>query len=148
MNSLPPGRERPLSAPASTPEPLFAEREAELARLVDHFYAAARNDSLLGPVFESRVSDWDSHLAAMRDFWSGAVYRTGRYRGRPLEVHRRIEELSPAHFARWLILWEQSVARMVSSDARGPLVALARRMHDRMLPASPERGTGAREGGR
>ena len=141
MRASPPDRELPLAGPATAPDRLVAEREAELARLVHHFYTVARTDPLLGPVFESRVSDWDKHLAAMRDFWSAAVYRTGRYRGRPLEVHKRIEELSAAHFARWLVLWEQSVARTVSSVAREPLVAMARRMHDKMLPGPPERGT-------
>jgi hemoglobin len=139
MKDLQPRRELPLAGRATTPDQFIQEREAELARLVDHFYSVARIDPLLGPVFESRVSDWDEHLEAVRDFWSAAVYHTGRYRGRPLEVHRRIDQLSPAHFARWLILWEQSVGKTVSSDASEPLVAMARRMSDKMLPGSPTR---------
>lgn len=89
---------------------------------------------MLGPVFESRVSDWPKHLEAMRDFWSSAIYRTGRYHGRPLEVHRRIEEIRPAHFARWLQLWEQAVGEIVRSEARTPLIAMARRMAETMAP--------------
>jgi hemoglobin len=42
--------------------------EAMIARLVHGFYDRARHDPLLGPVFESKVQDWDAHLARMCDF--------------------------------------------------------------------------------
>ncbi len=103
-------------------------REAEIGRLVERFYQRGRTDPLIGPVFEAHVKDWDAHLARMRDFWTSAIYRTGRYAGRPLEVHRRLAELRPEHFDRWLALWEQAVEQTVRSEARGDLIGLARRM--------------------
>lgn len=108
------------------------EREAEIARVVERFYALGRKDPMLGPVFESRVSDWTRHLEAMRAFWSSAIYRSGRYHGRPLEVHKRIPEIGPEHFAKWLQLWELAVGETVRSEARTPLIAMARRMADTM----------------
>lgn len=116
--------------PLSSQEPprIHDDREREIAALVDRFYAVARYDPLLGPVFERRVSDWDRHLSTMRDFWSSAVLRTGRYAGRPLEVHRRIPEIRAEHFPRWLNLWRQTVEEVVSSDMKRPLKELASRM--------------------
>jgi hemoglobin len=115
-------------------EPPVEEREAEIARLVERFYALGREDPMLGPVFESRVSDWTKHLETMRSFWSSAIYRSGRYHGRPLEVHKRIAEIVPEHFAKWLQLWELAVGETVRSDARTPLIAMARRMAGTMAP--------------
>lgn len=124
--------ELPLAGrPIDTELPLQT-REAEIARLVEHFYALGREDPLLGSVFESRVSDWTKHQEAMKDFWSAAIYRTGRYRGRPLEVHRRMAEICHDHFARWLQLWELAVGETVRSEARTPLIAMAHRMAETM----------------
>jgi hemoglobin len=36
--------------------------EAMIERLVRTFYGPARLDSLIGPVFENKVHDWESHL--------------------------------------------------------------------------------------
>ncbi len=104
------------------------DREEEIARLVERFYAVAREDPQLGPVFERHVTDWDEHLTKMRDFWSGAIYRTGRYAGRPLEVHRNIPEIEGEHFDRWLALWTRTVEQVVESEARVPLSLFAGRM--------------------
>ncbi len=109
------------------PEPRD-EREREIGAVVDRFYEIARLDPQIGPVFERRVQDWDRHLRTMRDFWSAVVYRTGRYAGRPLEVHRAIPEIRAEHFPRWLELWRRTVDEVVRSDARGPLKEYAARM--------------------
>ena len=122
--------ELPLAS-EDRPEPP-SDREAEIARLVDRFYDVVREDPQLGPVFDRHVADWDEHLAKMRDFWSGAIYRTGRYSGRPLEVHRRIPEIQGEHFARWIELWTRTVDEVVESDARHPLRAFASRMASTM----------------
>lgn len=113
------------------PEP-HDEREREIGALVDRFYELARLDPVLGPVFERRVADWDRHLRAMRDFWSSVVYHTGRYAGRPLEVHRAIPEIRAEHFPRWLDLWRRTVDEVVRSDAKGPLKEYAARMATNM----------------
>ncbi|MCC6428265.1 MAG: group III truncated hemoglobin [Phycisphaerales bacterium] len=105
--------------------------------MVERFYALGREDPILGPIFESRVSDWAKHLEVMRAFWSSAIYRSGRYHGHPLEVHKRIAEIRPEHFVRWLQLWELAVGQAVSSEARTPLIAMARRMAETMAPRLP-----------
>lgn len=123
-----------------SPQTTVAELEGEIGRLVDRFYELAREDGVLGPVFEANVKDWDAHLATMRRFWSSAIYRTGTYAGRPLDVHRAIPELRSEHFPRWLALWRATVDEVVTSEAKGPLVRLAERMAEtigsRLRPAS------------
>jgi hemoglobin len=86
----------PLSTPGDSEAVL--EREQEISLLITRFYEAARNDAVLGPVFEAHVADWDKHLRAMNDFWSAAIYHTGRYSGRPLEAHRLIPDIRAEHF--------------------------------------------------
>jgi len=117
------GRDRPT---------FHSDHDREIADLVDRFYSVARQDPVLGPVFDRHVVDWDRHLATMRDFWSSAVYRTGRYSGRPLEAHRNIPEIRSEHFPRWLSLWQRTVDEVVRSDAREPLREFAARMASSM----------------
>lgn len=80
--------------------------EALIGALVDHFYGMVRQDSVLGPIFEARVKDWDDHLAKLRDFWSSVLLMSGRYKGRPMPVHAAIQEISDEHFERWLELFK------------------------------------------
>lgn len=131
----------PISAsdqPVTVPE-----HEREIAELVHRFYTLARQDPVLGPVFDRQVKDWDKHLSTMCDFWSSAVYRTGRYSGRPLDAHRRVADIQPEHFPRWLGLWQQTVDEVVRSEAHGPLKDFASRMASTMstrLGLSPSSG--------
>lgn len=82
--------------------------EAEIATLVDRFYAKVRRDPEIGPIFETAIGDqWDRHLAIMRDFWSSVMLTTGRYKGNPMAVHLR-HPIVPAHFERWLALFGET----------------------------------------
>lgn len=133
-----PDRELHLATNPQAAAPL--DREAEIAQLVRRFYEVARDDPMLGPVFERHVADWERHLRTMNDFWSAAVYRTGRYAGRPIEAHRGIAGLTGEHFTRWLELWTRTVDEVVRSDARETLKELARRMADTMSQRLGTRG--------
>jgi len=79
--------------------------EAAIARLVHAFYARARTDWLLGPVFETSVDDWSGHLDTLVRFWCSVLLRAGSYRGNPMAAHRTLDVGEP-HFARWLALWD------------------------------------------
>lgn len=84
--------------------------EKQIRRMVDTFYARVREDDLLGPVFDERIgSGWSAHLDRMVDFWSTVLLASGRYRGDPIEAHRRIPDLQAAHFDRWLELFRPVV---------------------------------------
>jgi len=105
------------------------EQEAEIGVLVERFYAEARRDPTLGPIFTRHVEDWDAHFASMRDFWSAVVYRTGRYSGRPFETHLALPELRPEHFPIWLELWRRVVDELIEpGNTREAFKESARRM--------------------
>ncbi|MGH7154420.1 MAG: group III truncated hemoglobin, partial [Acetobacteraceae bacterium] len=88
--------------------------EAILERLVRSFYEAARRDGVTGHLFDD-VRDWEKHIASITAFWSSVGMLTGRYHGQPLAAHLPLP-LQPVHFARWLVLFEQT-AREVCTDA-------------------------------
>jgi hemoglobin len=86
--------------------------EEEVTRLVHDFYARVRQDSTLGPIFDTHVRQWDRHLATMVDFWSGALRGTARFRGAPMPKHAALPGLSVALFRRWLELFHQTTATL------------------------------------
>jgi hemoglobin len=93
--------------------------EAGIAALVTGFYGRAREDAVLGPVFDAAIDDWDHHLARLTDFWSSVTLSTGRYKGNPFGAHRPLA-LRPAMFDRWLELWRET-----ARDVFAPPVAEA-----------------------
>jgi hemoglobin len=84
--------------------------EPMIREVMDAFYARARGDPELGPIFDRQVTDWDAHLRRVCDFWAWRLLGTTRYRGAPVAVHARIAELRPVHFARWLELFQEVAA--------------------------------------
>lgn len=92
--------------------------ESMIRDLVHDFYAKVRHDGVLGPIFAARIHDWDAHLAKLCAFWSSVALMTGRYKGRPMPVHAAIEEISEAHFERWLGLFRDT-ARSNCPPPRG-----------------------------
>ena len=99
-----------LPSAASITEPM-------IRALVHAFYAKARCDDILGPIFEAKVADWAAHLDNMCAFWSSATLRSGRYKGHPMLPHARIAEIEKAHFARWLTLFAETAAETCPDEA-------------------------------
>ncbi len=98
---------------------------AGIVAIVRDFYRACRCDPLLGPVFMRHVHDWPAHLARIEAFWSSALLKSGTYSGRPIEIHEGLD-LTPAHFAQWMKLWNQAVrAHATPHDARISIEAAA-----------------------
>ena len=118
-------------APALRPGPAHdaghLPDEAGITRLVHAFYARARTDWLLGPVFEAAVDDWDKHLDTLVRFWSSVLLRTGSYRGNPMAAHRPLG-LDDPHFARWLALWDRTAREVLPRDQAGHVFETAERI--------------------
>jgi hemoglobin len=95
-----------------------AERltEKAIGELVDRFYAKVRADAELGPVFERAISDWGPHLATMRNFWSSVMLTSGRYKGNPVSVHRRVEGIEFELFGRWLALFHETCRELFDDE--------------------------------
>jgi hemoglobin len=84
--------------------------------LVDRFYAKARRDPLIGPVFNQAIEDWDEHLEKLCAFWSSVMLTSGRYKGNPMAAHMKLP-IQPHFFERWLALWQETAGEMFAPEA-------------------------------
>jgi len=103
--------------------------EQSIALMVRTFYGRAREDALIGPIFTANVADWEHHLSQISDFWSSMLLRSGRYDGRPMRPHL-VLPLQPAHFDRWLALFEPTVREIFSTQVADAIIQRARRIAD------------------
>jgi hemoglobin len=103
--------------------------EVSIERLVRAFYGRAREDAVIGPIFNSSVADWEHHIANIADFWSSIVLRTGRYNGRPMRPHLMLP-LRGEHFDRWLMLFESTAHENFSAEVAAVFIDRARRIAD------------------
>ncbi|GJE61353.1 group III truncated hemoglobin [Methylobacterium trifolii] len=112
--------------------PFDALTEATLRTFLAAFYEKVRRDGLIGPVFAGAISDadWPRHLATIQDFWSSVLLKSGRYKGNPFGRHQALGRLSPAHFARWLGLFEETARETFSPEVADMLVERAHRIGD------------------
>jgi hemoglobin len=101
--------------------------EPMIERLVHAFYARVREDALLGPVFEARIHDWDTHLQRMCAFWSSVALMSGRYHGSPMAKHLPLP-VDAGHFDRWLALFEDTAREICPPPAEAHFVERARRI--------------------
>ena len=101
--------------------------EAMIEVLVLRFYQKVRADALLGPVFETRIRDWEPHLQRMCAFWSSVALMTGRYHGTPMTKHLPLP-VDAEHFDRWLALFEETAREIGPTKAADHVVERARRI--------------------
>jgi hemoglobin len=102
-------------------EPVMSNRgidEDGIRRLVELFYSRAREDEMLGPVFNDAVHDWPEHFDKLAAFWSSITLTTGRYKGNPMIAHlKHVRRVTPAMFDRWLALWHEATAEAMPTAA-------------------------------
>jgi hemoglobin len=108
------------------PTPLCSE--AEIAQLVQQFYARVRADAQLGPIFEAQIADWDAHLALLVDFWSSMLLRSSRYLGSPMRTHANMPGLRADLFQRWLQLFAEVCANQANQAMAEQALAVAERI--------------------
>lgn len=89
-----------------------------VSTLVDDFYGRIQADPVLGPVFGRAIGDdWGPHLAKMKDFWASVAMDAGRYDGRPVPAHLKVEGIEQAQFAHWLGLFRSTLEEMTDNPA-------------------------------
>lgn len=101
--------------------------ESMIEQLVHNFYARIREDTLLGPIFNSHVQDWDAHLQRMCAFWSSVALSSGVYHGQPMRMHLPLP-VDATHFDRWLELFEHTARQLFSERVARYFVDRARRI--------------------
>ena len=108
--------------------------ETLIAEIVETFYARVRADSLLGPIFETHISDWPAHLAKMKDFWASIAIESGRFHGNPMRKHIAMGSLEGHHFDHWLALFFQTLEDTIPREsARAFFRERAERIADSLL---------------
>jgi hemoglobin len=101
--------------------------EPMIERVVRGFYARVRQDPLIGPVFEARVTDWEPHLQRMCAFWSSVALMSGRYHGSPMVKHMPLP-VDAGHFDRWLALFRETVRELCPPAAQAHFIERAERI--------------------
>ena len=90
--------------------------EDDIQRVVRAFYAEVQKDDMLGPVFAAHIApnEWDQHMDHIADFWSSIFLKTGRFTGNPMQKHAGLSSITPAHFTRWLDLFQTTSDRVLN----------------------------------
>lgn len=122
LGTLPSQRSR---QPGSPLEALGGE--AALRPLLADFYARARTDELLGPVFTTHVTDWNAHLDRVTAFWVTMLGGEPAWRGNLNTVHRGLG-VSGDQLERWLTLLTQAAHAHLPPEAADLLLARAQAM--------------------
>ncbi len=97
--------------------------------LVDDFYNKVKEDDLLAPIFDFRLSThWGPHLEKMYTFWNAALFGVKGYNGNPFMKHVTME-LESEHFDRWLNMFNETIDTHfegpVAEDAKKRAIIMA-----------------------
>lgn len=82
--------------------------EEEIKTLVYGFYDKIRDDETLGPIFNTHIHDWDTHLETMVQFWSSMLLGTRTFNGMPMPKHVALPDLQASLFRHWLALFHET----------------------------------------
>lgn len=96
-----------------------------IRRMVDSFYGNARQDPLLGPIFEQAISDWQDHLPTMYQFWERLLFGFSDYNGNPFQKHLSLS-LEAKHFTMWIKIFIQTIDENFSGPKAEEVKRLAK----------------------
>lgn len=116
--------------------------DALIERVVRGFYGRIQADPLLGPIFASRIKEWEPHLRKMVEFWSSVTIMSGRYHGNPMAKHRDMP-VSAQHFSRWLALFRETVSDLCPPEAQSYIIERAERIAQSLLMGIEDYQSGA-----
>lgn len=105
----------------------------DLYTLVAAFYEQIKQDEEIGPVFHKIISDWESHLQRITDFWEQHLFGIQKYRGNPIEVHNEVDRkmnyrISARDFGTWLFYWMKTINDLYEGKNAELLKFKARKM--------------------
>jgi len=89
--------------------------------LVNTFYTKVRDNDLLGPIFNTMIKDWETHLELLTDFWETNLFFVKKYTGNPLEKHAEVDKyynysINELHFGTWINIWHQTIDDMFKGE--------------------------------
>ncbi len=93
----------------------------DIESLVNNFYSKVRENALLGPIFNTVIKDWETHLDLLTDFWETNLFFIKKYTGNPLEKHVEVDKrykhtINELHFGTWINIWHQTIDEMFEGD--------------------------------
>ncbi len=97
------------------------QNRIDVQLLVDTFYGKIRKDKVLGPIFNGIISDWESHLTLLTDFWETQLFLKRNYGGNPVTAHQEVDAkmghtITSEHFGLWLNLWFATIDELFEGD--------------------------------
>lgn len=109
------------------------ENRADVSFLVHQFYAKIRADKEIGFYFNTMIKDWETHLEKLTDFWETNLYAIKKYKGKPQEVHNKVDEhfegiITSNEFGIWLNYWFQTLEEHFEGENVEILKQRARKM--------------------
>lgn len=97
------------------------EGREDVSNLVRTFYGKIRKDEILGPIFNSIITDWEGHLELLTDFWETQLFLNRKYSGDPVKAHQEVDDkidntVAPEHFGLWLNLWFSTIEELFDGE--------------------------------
>tara|TARA_R110000868_G_scaffold44708_2_gene149029 strand:- start:5108 stop:5497 length:390 start_codon:yes stop_codon:yes gene_type:complete len=97
------------------------EKREDVSLLVHTFYTKVRADKVLSPIFNGIITDWESHLELLTDFWETQLFLKRKYHGNPIKAHNEVDDkmnqgITPEHFGLWLNLWFATIDELFIGD--------------------------------
>lgn len=107
----------------------------DISVLVHRFYGKIRKDELLGPIFNSHITNeqWPEHLSKLTDFWETNLFGIAKFKGSPTTKHISVDKnlnhtVEPVHFGKWLQLWFETLDELFEGELATKAKDTARRM--------------------
>lgn len=106
--------------------------EYDIQLLVNTFYDKVKQDGVIGYIFNTIIGkDWSHHLPIMYSFWGMVLLNKEGYKGNVMGKHIALDKqipLEPAHYERWLQLWQQTVDELFAGNTADTAKEKARLM--------------------
>ena len=97
-----------------------------IERLVKWFYAKARYEPLLEPIFTEHVHIWSEHIANIAQFWMRMTGGPSEWNG-GMGRHFFLN-LAPEHFVAWLRVWDENCQELLPPREAAEMSGLAHRI--------------------
>jgi len=100
-----------------------------IALLVHEFYDQVRANPPLAAVFGPKLGDdWEPHLQRMVMFWSDVMLGTKTFQSNVFGKHMALSGVTPAHFQRWLDLFDATARRLFAPAVADEFLLVATRI--------------------
>jgi len=109
----------------------------DIQLMVDDFYNKIKKDDLLSSIFFEHIpTEWQPHLNKMYLFWNAALFGEKGYAGNPFSKHAKLTTITPLHFERWLLLFNDTInthfSGNVADDAKKRAAIMANNFMQRL----------------